>query len=175
MFRDDGKPRYWIGWYDRWHILLPIALATVLFWLLFAPRSRPVPGRFHSGATNSASTPLPALRSQSPTTIRSPYPGQIMWPSRMSDAHGTSEPRALVRLFLGQRKLGETYAETNGHWRFQLANFPPGNYRARAEAWTGLQAIPSQEIEFTVTREPGSASPGGSKQKRAAPKKNVPK
>lgn len=91
----------------------------------------------------------------------------------MSDAEGTSEPRALVRLFLGQRKLGETYAESNGHWRFLLANFPPGTYRARAEAWTGLQAIPSQEVEFTVAREPKNPSPGKSKSKPTLPKKPV--
>lgn len=173
MFRDDGKPRYWIGWYDHWHIVLPLVLAAVLFWLLFTTQCRPPTQRSHSRTTINTSTPPPTLRSQAPTIIRSPYIGQIMWPSRMSDAEGTSEPRARVRLFLGQRKLGETYAGSDGHWRFQLANFPPGTYQARAEAWTGLQAVPSQEVEFTVGREPRSPSPGKSKPKPALPKKSV--
>ena len=100
------------------------------------------------------------------------YAGAVdaMEPVSMADAEGTAEPNAVVTLYLGGRKLGETQAATDGRWRFQLLDFPPGRYSIRVEAWTGLQSIPSQEVSFMMAPEQSPAkAKQASKAKRTKP------
>ena len=39
---ENGRPRYWIDWYDPWYLLLPLLLVGVLAAIRWMPVSTPV-------------------------------------------------------------------------------------------------------------------------------------
>ncbi len=154
-----SKPRYWIDWYDRWHLLLPLLLVGLIAgsWRthLVDPRSELNP----AGAVlkpASSSQPHTETRPLAPTFIDSPAHGAGFTQSQLGSADGRAEPGSMVHLYYlatepSWRELGQTRADDTGHFRFQLANFPPGSYRLRARAQADSGKISdSNDVLITV-------------------------
>ncbi len=154
MFNSQGKPRYWLGNYDAWHLVIPVALAVVLVIWGLAPK--PVPTR-----RNIA----PVLAPLTPSTITRPTAGSTLLVRQFTAIQGTSHPHSRVFLFLRQipnpeQILAETRSGTNGLFQFTMAPFPPGDYGFRVEAVAadGRRA-PSTEISVRLTAEPPPPPP----------------
>ncbi len=58
--------------------------------------------------------------------ITTPGSGQTLPKADPGQMSGTAAPGALVRLFAGDALLGETTADAQGNWRFDLAALTPG-------------------------------------------------
>ena len=149
MFNAQGKPRYWLGTYDAWHLLIPVALAVVLVIWGLAPK--PVQTR---------RTIAPVLAPLTPSIITQPTAGSTLLVRQFTLIQGTSHPHSRVFLFLRQipnpeQILAETRSGTNGLFQFTMAPFPPGDYGFRVEtvAADGRRA-PSTEISVRLTAEP---------------------
>ena len=120
----EGRPRYWVAAYDRWHLALPILLLAAIAWILLAPRSVEnvaVPAVTLSNADVAVARPAQG-RSMASTTIQSPHEGAVFWVGKLGDAEGTAEPGSTVRLFLGPKILGEAPVDSTGRFRFQLVS-----------------------------------------------------
>ena len=162
MFK-DGKPQYWIEWYDRWHLLLPLLLVALIGAAWWTQRASAEIAHEISGADRPANSPirtLPDLRPINPTTIDTPSNGRGLTPSQLGNAEGRAEPGALVKLYyLGTSaawtELGQIHADDTGHYRFLLTNFPPGPYRLRARAQTESgRTADSSDVLITVVPDP---------------------
>ncbi len=165
MFNAQGKPRYWLGTYDAWHLLIPIALIAVLgAWVL-----TPKPKAAHR-------TVAPVLPPLTPSAITQPTAGSILLVRQFTAIQGLSHPQARVFLFLRQipnpeQLLAETRSTTNGVFQFTMAPFPPGDYGFRVEAVSadGRRA-PSPEISVRLMAEPPAAPTKKAPASKAAPK-----
>ena len=152
MFNAQGKPRYWLGTYDAWHLLIPIALIAVLgAWVL-----TPKPATAHR-------TVAPVLPPLTPSAITLPTAGSTLLVRQFTAIQGISHPQARVFLFLRQipnseQLLTETRSATNGVFQFTMAPFPPGDYGFRVEAVSadGRRA-PSPEISVRLITAPPPA------------------
>lgn len=152
MFNAQGKPRYWLGTYDAWHLLIPIALIAVLgAWVL-----TPKPVAAHR-------TVVPVLPPLTPSAITQPTAGSTLLVRQFTAIQGLSHPQARVFLFLRripnpEQLLAETRSATNGVFQFTMAPFPPGDYGFRVEAVSadGRRA-PSPEISVRLMAEPPPA------------------
>ena len=165
MFNAQGKPRYWLGTYDAWHLLIPIALIAVLgAWVL-----TPKPATAHR-------TVAPVLPPLTPSAITLPTAGSTLLVRQFTAIQGISHPQARVFLFLRQipnpeQLLTETRSATNGVFQFAMAPFPPGDYGFRVEAVSadGRRA-PSPEISVRLMTEPPPAPTKKAPVSKAAPK-----
>lgn len=165
---ENGRPRYWIPGYDRWNLIFPVALGVVLvarLWLPEAVMERAavaVLGR-RMDLFHERPAPAPPPRPMAPTRLDSPQNGKGFFQARMADAAGRAEPGALVALEYARMDprdpewhvLSQMPADGLGMFRFQLQNFPPGNYRlrARATADAGRMAL-SGEVMVSVLPDP---------------------
>ena len=167
MFNAQGKPRYWLGTYDAWHLLIPVALAVVL--VIWGLTPKPVQTR---------RTIAPVLAPLTPSIITQPTAGSTLLVRQFTLIQGTSHPHSRVFLFLRQipnpeQILAETRSGTNGLFQFTMAPFPPGDYGFRVEtvAADGRRA-PSTEISVRLTAEPPPPPPPA---RKAPTNKVVPK
>jgi hypothetical protein len=87
---EDGRPRFWIPWYDRWNLVLPIVFVAAVAWLAFQPRSR-VP-----------ELSSPPVRPLSPVTLEAPASGARLRMDRMGEVEGRAERGTTVVLFYSQ-------------------------------------------------------------------------
>lgn len=149
MLNAQGKPRYWLGTYDAWHLLIPVALAAVLAVWALSPQPRP--------ARPAAAVVLVPM---APSAITIPAAGTNLTVRNFTAIQGICQPQARVFLFLRQipnpeQLLAETRSDTHGVFRFAMAPFPPGDYGFRVEAVAadGRRA-PSPEIPVRLTTEP---------------------
>jgi hypothetical protein len=165
MFNAQGKPRYWLGTYDAWHLLIPIALIAVLgAWVL-----TPKPATAHRAVA-------PVLTPLTPSAITQPAAGSTLLVRQFTAIQGVSHPQTRVFLFLRQipnpeQLLTETRSATNGVFQFAMAPFPPGDYGFRVEAVSrdGRRA-PSPEISVRLMTEPPPAPTKKAPVSKAAPK-----
>lgn len=186
-----GRFPNWIEPFDRWHGLMlpPILIVLVLLiWTLpdsqvrqrsrARPPSLPVPATL-AGPPSAVPTPaVPAAvpRALRPTRIESPFPNALFWRDRLGDVEGVAEPGSAVSLFLGDKLLSVGTADSEGRYRFRLANFPPGLHRLQVIASLGDTSKASEPVQFTVKAEksPGPSKPAKSS-KPSKPSKPAPK
>lgn len=174
---ENGRPRYWIDWYDPWYFIVPLLLSAVLAGIRWLPASLPSPVRptvttlpSTAGRPNKAklpagqfTKPVDALPPLAPTTLDLPLNGKAFFQSRMPDAAGRTEPGALVFLEyatldladVNWRVLSQMPADASGYFQFKLENFPPGSFRLRARmvTATGREAV-SGSTMMTVFADP---------------------
>jgi hypothetical protein len=165
MFNAQGKPRYWLGTYDAWHLLIPIALIAVLGAWVITPK----PAAAHR-------TVAPVLPPLTPSTITQPTAGSTLLVRQFTVIQGLGHPQARIFLFLRQipnpeQLLAETRSATNGVFQFTMAPFPPGNYGFRVEAVSADgRRSPSPEISVRLMAEPPPAPTQKAPASKAAPK-----
>lgn len=145
MLNAEGKPRYWLGAYDAWHLVIPVALiAAIVAWAM-------------------APTPPPPKRPPPPmatTQITFPPSAVLIRARQFGVVQGTAQPGARAGLFVRQiplpeKLLAERPVSANGAFQFALTNFPPGNYGFRVEAIAADgRRSGTLEIPVTLTPEP---------------------
>jgi hypothetical protein len=127
---EDGRPRFWIPWYDRWNLVLPIVFVAAVAWLAFQPRSR-VP-----------ELSSPPVRPLSPVTLEAPASGARLRMDRMGEVEGRAERGTTVVLFYSQapslerRELSRMQVGSDGRYRFRLAGFPAGGFVFQVVAYS---------------------------------------
>lgn len=152
-----GRPRYWIGWYDRWHLILPAMCLGLALWLVSRPEwgarqgSRPPT----PGGERAQGIPLPPL---APTVIDSPLTGSRVRVGSVLDLRGRAAAYSKVRLFYrGEDGAEEVLAENDvdefGRFRFELTGFGMGRCQLRivATASDGRQQS-SLPVEYIFVR-----------------------
>ncbi|MFM7100214.1 MAG: hypothetical protein ACKO3N_03485 [Verrucomicrobiota bacterium] len=153
----DGRPRYWIGWYDRWHLLPLAALVGLLAWLGTRPRLvvRPLP---------VAPRLEPVAPGLQPTRLETPLAGGSWKSSQTLDVTGRAEPGTRVVLFHAgpgrpEAALAQTVADAAGRFRFALSGLTTGDQTLRAVAYSpDGRFAPSLPVPFSVVAEPGRAA-----------------
>lgn len=141
----NNRPRYWVGWYDRWH--LPLALLLVLLACLL-------------GYLIALPVPPPTLQSAKPGTVQA---GQAL------ELTGTAPSSSVVRLWDGGRRLDETRADASGVFKFIVPNVAAGTHSFKAvvesngnaveSAVLNLQAnAPVVAVQPTLTSAPPTAT-----------------
>jgi hypothetical protein len=165
MFNAQGKPRYWLGTYDAWHLLIPIALIAVLGAWVITPK----PAAAHR-------TVAPVLPPLTHSTITQPTAGSTLLVRQFTAIQGLGHPQARIFLFLRQipnpeQLLADTRSATNGVFQFTMAPFPPGDYGFRVEAVSADgRRSPSPEISVRLMAEPPPAPTQKAPASKAAPK-----
>jgi hypothetical protein len=150
MFNAEGKPRYWIGSYDSWHLLIPVALAGVVAaWATLPEPNNPVPA--------------PRLPAMVPTTWISPAPNASLPARQFGVLEGRGQPGGRVTIWFRQipnpeRRLTESPLLPDGRFVVALTNFPPGTYGFRAEVRTPEGAV-SSSFEVPVHLQPPPPAP----------------
>ena len=160
---ENGRPRYWMGWYDRWNLVLPLALIGVLVWLAMQPGARPVE-RAVGGGGGLAKPVLPPLMAP---TLESPVSGAHVRSDRMGDVEGRGPAGALLVLFysaapsVGRRELARMTVGADGRYRFRLNPFPPGAYVLQVIAYA-----PDGRSAASAPTDVWVADAGGAGQRR---------
>lgn len=133
---ENGRPRYWIGWYDRWHLALPVATVASAVWLFLQPR--PIqPNVRNEPPPSSRVVPL------GPVTIESPVSGIQVRTDQFTDVEGRAEAGTTVVLFYSQgpslekKELTRVRVGAEARYRFRISRFPPGWYVLQAVSYAG--------------------------------------
>ncbi len=162
-------PRYWLGWYDRWNLALPVLLVSVAAWVATLPR--PV-------APPTPPAPVqPAVLPMQSTTMDAPPNGSRWRTDQEFDVTGRAHPGAWVILAystapsLERRELARMMAGPDGAYRFRVSRFPAGQHvlQAVAQMADGRVAL-SPPADVWVT-EPAREGTTGQRRRRAGPKK----
>ncbi len=125
MLKND-RPRYWVNWYDRWHVLLPILFLIVCL----------------AGLWVSCSHPL------RPTTLQTT--GAVLQPDQAQTVSGQAEPNARIRIYANQQLVGETDSDANGNFSLQLRPLPLGAYQLYAVSDLSGITMESPRIAINV-------------------------
>lgn len=150
----NGLPRYWIGWYDRWHLPLLAGFLGLGVWLALQPR----PVLRLSPASRVVAPPSPVLH---PTQLDSPQAGGSWKPSQAVEVAGRAHPGVRVVLFHSgsgrpETALAQSLADAQGRFRFALSGLSPGEHVVRAVAYSADgRFAPSVPVPFTVAGEAG--------------------
>ena len=116
----NGKPRYWIGSYDPWHLLLPVAFFGVVAWMCTFPA---VPMDLEPVRT-VAPPPMSA------TSIESPASNSHFRASRIGDVEGRAQPGTLAVLYTRPRSCRcASWAGWKWAWTGGIASVWPGFLR----------------------------------------------
>ncbi len=128
----EGPGKFWVNWFD------PRALA-VLGVLLIAL------------CCVAAVIALWANNAAQPVAITRPTPGAALEVGRLGDIEGTASPGAQIKLFDGSILLGETRADSSGHWNFGVpASLAPGGHTLRADALDAGNRLTSATVAWTL-------------------------
>jgi len=127
MFRNN-RPRYWVEWYDRWHLLLLVLLVVLLCWLGYLA-TLPAPR-----VSLTLADPTASLVSTQPIELR-----------------GTAPANARVRVYDGDTLLGETGAANDGAFKLALTNLAPGAHAFRAVVEANGARVESPVLQVTVS------------------------
>ncbi len=134
MFKDN-HPRYWVPWYDRWHLLLLLVLLLLLCLVSYYALTTPPP-QVTLGA------PVGALQADRPIVLKGQAPAD-----------------SVVRLYDGDNLLGETRADSQGNYAFTATNLGAGAHSLRAAAEVNGARIESPALAVTVAAAVAAVRP----------------
>ena len=129
---DSRLPPFWMGWYDRWNLALPLALVGVATWLFTLPRPVAPP--------TPPPQARPAVPPMQPTYMESPPNGSRWRSDQGFDVMGRAHPGSLVVLAystapsLERRELSRMPVGPDGVYRFRISRFPAGQHVLQAVA-----------------------------------------
>ena len=164
-------PPYWMGWYDRWNVALPLAFVGLLAWVLALPRDV-APARPAEAQAPARPVPPPL----SPTTMDTPANGSRWRADQPVDVLGRAQAGATVVLAfstapsLERRELARAVVGADGRYGFRISQFPPGQHVLQATAWAGDgRSAASAPVDVWVTD--GRPAAADQRRRRAGPKK----
>lgn len=108
MFKNN-LPRYWVNWFDRWHLLVILVLLLLLCWLGYT-LTLPAPQ-----VTLGVADPAAVLQSDKPVQLK-----------------GLAPANSIVRVFDGDKLLNELHADANGNFAITLPNLAAGAHAFKA-------------------------------------------
>ncbi|MEW5718990.1 MAG: SUMF1/EgtB/PvdO family nonheme iron enzyme [Chloroflexota bacterium] len=127
MFRNN-RPRYWVAWYDRWHLWLILVLLLLLCWL---------------GYLSTLPAPQVSLALADPSAIlQSDKPLELI---------GKAPANGVVRVYDGDKALGETRADADGNFKIALTNIPTGAHALQASVEVNGARIESPALNLNVS------------------------
>jgi large repetitive protein len=152
--RIDRAP-YWYPGLDGWNAAIAVVLTAVIV---------------VTAATGGATAPLVA----STPTISQPAPGTSLGAAAPGAIVGQAPPGSAVRIYDGDKLLGETKADQAGNFRFSLPALAPGPHTlsTRVTDANGKPIASSAPIPVTVSGGPlalVSPTPAGAKPGAQAP------
>lgn len=148
------KPQYWVGWYDRWHLLLPVAILCLGGWLASRPifpvaeapaATTPAPTAPLSSATQTGQPAPPAQPTRpvqptmAPSVIDHPLTGNRFRNDVPLEMRGRAQPGSLVTLYYRAEgepaeALAQARTDAEGRFRFQLQGFGAGRFQFQIQA-----------------------------------------
>ncbi len=135
MFRNN-RPRYWVDWYDRWHLLLILVLLLLLCWL---------------GYLSTLPAPQVSLALADPNaTLQSDKPLELI---------GKAPANGVVRVYDGDKSLGETRADANGNFKIALTSIPTGAHPLKATIQVDGARIESPALNVNVSAPVAAIAP----------------
>ena len=126
MFQNN-RPRFWVDWYDRWHLLpalILLLLICLLGYLATLPSARPTLQAGTTGAGLQAGMSL-ALS-------------------------GTAEANSVVGLYDRDRSIATTQADPNGAFKFVVPNLAAGAHLFKVVALAGDAQMESDTLSVAV-------------------------
>ena len=127
MFHNN-RPRYWVDWYDRWHLPLILLLALLLCWL---------------GYLSTLPAPQVSLALADPTAL--------LQSNKPIELTGAAPANSLIRVYEGNTLAGETRADSTGKFRIALANIASGAHAFLAIAEVNGARIESPALNVSVS------------------------
>ena len=165
-------PPYWIGWYDRWNLVLPLGFVALLVWVLTLPRPVSLPRAAEALAPTRQPAPVPLQ----PTTMDSPANGSRWDMGQAMDVVGRAHPGTVVVLAystapsLDRRELARVTVGADGRYGFRISRFPRGQHVLQATAMAADGRVSAAApVDVWVTEERGGAA--DQRRRRAGPKK----
>jgi formylglycine-generating enzyme required for sulfatase activity len=108
MFRNN-RPRYWVGWYDRWHLWLILLLLLLLCWLGYLATLPP------PKVSLALAEPAAALSADKPVQLI-----------------GVAPANSTVQIFDAGKIIGETKTDANGNFKLSIPNVAAGSHSLQA-------------------------------------------
>ncbi|MCX7839932.1 MAG: SUMF1/EgtB/PvdO family nonheme iron enzyme [Anaerolineae bacterium] len=127
MFRNN-RPRYWVGWYDRWHLLLVVLLVLLLCWLAY-----------------QATLPAPRV------SLALADPTASLVSTKPIELIGTAPANTLVRVYDGEKLVGETRAASDGTFKIALTNLVPGAHTLRGVVEVNGTRVESPALQVNIS------------------------
>lgn len=168
------RPPYWYWGLDRWNALIAVALLAAI---LITNASTgvpppapampiaPAPATPAAAVAQVSSTPVAATATVPPPTFANLAEGAQLAPG-VSMLSGTAPAGAVVRLFAGDRLIGETMAGPDGRWSMPLPALAPGEHTLIVRAFGADNALLAESagvrvnvIAPTATAAPPTATP----------------
>jgi formylglycine-generating enzyme required for sulfatase activity len=136
MFQNN-RPRYWVAWYDRWHLWLALLLILLLCMALYLGMTTAVPKVTLNLADANA-----RLQTDQPIMVS-----------------GTAPADSIVRIYEGDKLLGETRADGNGNYALAITNVAAGAHALRASIESNGTRIESDALAVNVNAAVAAAQP----------------
>ncbi|MBI5031479.1 MAG: SUMF1/EgtB/PvdO family nonheme iron enzyme [Chloroflexi bacterium] len=133
----NNRPRYWVSWFDRWHLWLVLVLVLLLCITLYLTMNAPIPNVSLSLASAGAN-----LQSDKPIALS-----------------GTAPANSTVRLYDGDKMMGETRADVNGNYTLNLPNLAAGAHALKASIDLNGTRIDSPILNANVSAAVAAVSP----------------
>ncbi len=127
MFQNN-RPRYWVSWFDRWHLWLLLVLLLLACMALYLTMNTPAPN-----VTLSLANANTNLQSDKPVTLA-----------------GTAPANSTVRVYEAGKLIGETRADANGNYSLTLANLATGAHSLIASIELNGARIESNTLNANV-------------------------
>lgn len=127
MFRNN-RPRYWVAWYDRWHLPLIVLFVLLLCWLAYL-----------------ATLPAPRV------SLALADPTASLVSTKPIELIGTAPANTLVRVYAGDRLLGETRAANDGTFKIALTNLAAGTHTLRGVVEVNGARVESPTLSVNVS------------------------
>ncbi len=159
------RPPYWYWGLDRWNTLVVVALlVAILITNASTGVPPPVPAMPVAPATATPAaavaqvSPTPATTTVAPPTFADLAEGARLMPG-VSTLSGTAPAGAVVRLFAGDRLIGETMAGPDGRWSMPLPALAPGEHTLIVRAFGADNALLAESAGVRVNVVAPTAAP----------------
>ncbi len=138
---ENNKPRYAVGWFDKWLLAIPLLLVLALCgiaWVSCNP------------ATNIPSAPT-APAAVTNISLNAPSGGTTAIVGQPIMLNGQAPPASQVQLLNHAQVIATTTADANGNYEFNLTPTQPGVYELQTVTTINGQPVTSPSITITVT------------------------
>lgn len=125
----NQRPRYFVPWFDKWLLLIPVALVLIALLLLLASRNNAKPNA---------------------TVLNAPPPGTVLQVGQPLYLTGTAQPNTPVKLYSGDQQITQTQADDSGSFQVGFLPSQSGPYDLKAVATVNNADVPSEVIHIEV-------------------------
>jgi len=132
----NNRPRYWVSWFDRWHLLILLVLMLLLCMLGYLTLTTPPP-----------------------TVTWRVDPNAVWRTDKPVELAGVAPANSIVRLYDGDKLVGEARTDANGNFKFALPSVSAGAHSFKASAEADGARIESGALALNVTAPAVAVAP----------------